>query len=157
MLNKPEGYICTARKNSKTKIVLDLFEGIEERLFTVGRLDKDTKGLLIVTNDGHFAHKAIHPSSNITKEYLAKTDSEITAEHLKAISSGTLVEGIFIKPKNCHQSTKRNRKNFCSRGQKTRSTSPATKCWTRSTRTFKDSDWGSASGRITRRFLSSPN
>lgn len=100
MLNKPEGYICTARKNSKTKIVLDLFEGIEERLFTVGRLDKDTKGLLIVTNDGHFAHKAIHPSSNITKEYLAKTDSEITAEHLKAISSGTLVEGIFIKPKN---------------------------------------------------------
>lgn len=99
MLNKPEGYICTARKNSKTKIVLDLFDGINERLFTVGRLDKDTKGLLIVTNDGHFAHKVIHPSSNITKEYLAKTDSEITAEHLKAISSGTLVEGIFIKPK----------------------------------------------------------
>ncbi len=99
MVNKPEGYICTARKNTTNRIVLDLFPEVKERLFTVGRLDKDTKGLLIVTNDGHFAHKVIHPSSNIVKEYLAKTDSEITAEHLKAISSGTLVEGIFVKPK----------------------------------------------------------
>lgn len=98
MLNKPEGYICTTRTNLKTKLVLDLFEGAAERLFTVGRLDKDTKGLLIVTNDGHFANKVIHPSSNIMKEYLAKTDQEITAEHLKAISSGTLVEGVFVKP-----------------------------------------------------------
>lgn len=98
MLNKPEGYICTARRTNQTKIALDLLEGIEERVFTVGRLDKDTKGLLIVTNDGHFANRVIHPSANIVKEYLAKTDAEITAEHLKAISSGTLVEGVFIKP-----------------------------------------------------------
>ncbi|MBA2728459.1 MAG: rRNA pseudouridine synthase [Parachlamydiaceae bacterium] len=98
MLNKPEGYICTARHNTKTKLVIDLFEGITERVFTVGRLDKDTKGLLLVTNDGHFANRVIHPSSNIVKEYLAKTDQEITAEHLKAISSGALVEGVFVKP-----------------------------------------------------------
>ena len=98
ILNKPEGYICTARSNNTTKIVLDLFQGIEERLFTVGRLDKDTKGLIIVTNDGHFANSVIHPSANIAKEYLAKTNAEISAEHLKAIASGTLVEGIFVKP-----------------------------------------------------------
>jgi len=98
MLNKPEGYICTAKSTNSTKIVLDLFEECEERLFTVGRLDKQTKGLLIVTNDGHFANSVIHPSSNIVKEYLAKTDQEITPEHLKAISSGTLVEGVFVKP-----------------------------------------------------------
>jgi 23S rRNA pseudouridine2605 synthase len=98
MLNKPEGYICTARSTPATKIVLDLFEECPERLFTVGRLDKQTKGLLLITNDGHFANKVIHPSSNIVKEYLAKTDQEITAEHLKAISSGTLVEGAFVKP-----------------------------------------------------------
>lgn len=98
MLNKPEGFICTTRHNLKAKLVLSLFEGQPERIFTVGRLDKDTKGLLIVTNDGHFANRVIHPSSNIIKEYLAKTDQEITAEHLKAIASGALVEGVFVKP-----------------------------------------------------------
>lgn len=98
ILHKPEGYVCSTRSNAKSRLVLDLFEGIDERLFTVGRLDKDTKGLLIVTNDGHFANKVIHPSANIVKEYLAKTNNEITAEHLKAVSSGTLVEGIFVKP-----------------------------------------------------------
>jgi 23S rRNA pseudouridine2605 synthase len=98
MVNKPEGYICTSRSDQKTKIVLDLFTDSNERLFTVGRLDKDTKGLLLVTNDGHFANRVIHPSANVVKEYLAKTDQEITADHLKAISSGTLVEGVFVKP-----------------------------------------------------------
>lgn len=100
ILNKPEGYVCSARSNVKAKLVLELFNDVPERLFTVGRLDKNTKGLLIVTNDGHFANSVIHPSSNIAKEYLAKTNSEITADHLKAISSGTLVEGVFVKPSN---------------------------------------------------------
>lgn len=99
ILNKPAGYLCTAKKpNQNSKIVLDLFTEVPYRLFTVGRLDKDTQGLLLVTNDGHFANQVIHPSANINKEYLAKTDAEITAEHLKAISSGTLVEGVFVKP-----------------------------------------------------------
>lgn len=98
MLNKPKGYICTALSNEKTNRVLDLFEGVDERLFTIGRLDKDTEGLLLVTNDGHFANRVIHPSSNVHKEYLAKTDQEITPEHLTAISSGTLVQGVYVKP-----------------------------------------------------------
>lgn len=98
ILNKPKGYVCSTRGSSNTKLVLDLFEGVKERLFTVGRLDKDTEGLLIVTNDGHFANSVIHPSKNIPKEYVAKTDQEITLDHLKAISNGTLVEGSFVKP-----------------------------------------------------------
>lgn len=98
MLNKPEGYICSAFGKEQTKLVLSLFEGVKERIFTVGRLDKNTQGLLLVTNDGHFANKVIHPSSNINKEYLAKTDHEITHDHLVAISNGTLVEGVFVKP-----------------------------------------------------------
>jgi len=98
ILNKPTGYVCSTVGNSKTKLVLDLFEDQPERLFTVGRLDKDTSGLILVTNDGHFANKVIHPSSGIHKEYLAKTDQEITAEHLIAISQGTVVEGVFVKP-----------------------------------------------------------
>lgn len=98
LLNKPKGYICTSKRSEKTKTVLDLFEGESNRLFTVGRLDKDTEGLLLVTNDGHFANRVIHPSSNVVKEYLAKTNQEITHEHLTAISNGALVEGIFVKP-----------------------------------------------------------
>ncbi|MBA3957472.1 MAG: rRNA pseudouridine synthase [Parachlamydiaceae bacterium] len=98
MLNKPPGYVCSAKGNQKTKLVLDLFEGVDQRLFTIGRLDQNTVGLLLVTNDGYFANRVIHPSSNIHKEYLVKTDSEITPDHLAAISSGTLVEGIFVKP-----------------------------------------------------------
>lgn len=98
LLNKPAGYICSTRKSGQSKLVLDLFKEEGHRLFTVGRLDKDTQGLLIVTNDGHFANKVIHPSSNIQKEYLAKTDQEISHEHLIAITNGTLVEGAFVKP-----------------------------------------------------------
>lgn len=98
ILNKPSGYVCTARKMGTTKIVLELFSEVPYRIFTIGRLDKDTQGLLLVTNDGHFANKVIHPSADIHKEYLAKTDSEISADHLAAISNGTLVEGVFVKP-----------------------------------------------------------
>lgn len=98
LLNKPAGYVCTAKKNSHAKIVLDLFSTVPYRLFTVGRLDKDTQGLILVTNDGHFANQVIHPSAEINKEYLVKTDVDITADHLIAIGGGTLVEGVFVKP-----------------------------------------------------------
>jgi 23S rRNA pseudouridine2605 synthase len=98
LLNKPAGYICSTRSSGQSKLVLDLFQEEGHRLFTVGRLDKDTEGLLIVTNDGHFANQIIHPSANISKEYLVKTDQEVSQDHLIAISQGTLVEGTFVKP-----------------------------------------------------------
>lgn len=98
LLNKPAGYICSNLKTNTNKIVLDLFPDVKERIFTIGRLDKDTQGLLILTNDGHFANSVIHPSADIHKEYLVKTDAEVTADHLMAISSGTVVEGVFVKP-----------------------------------------------------------
>ena len=98
LLNKPANTLCSPNKSKRSKLVLDLFTEVKERLFTVGRLDKDTTGLLIVTNDGEFANRVIHPSSSIQKEYIAKTDHEITADHLKIISAGTYVEGTFVKP-----------------------------------------------------------
>jgi len=98
LLNKPAGYLCSSRRVGKEKLVLDLFQDEGHRLFTVGRLDKETEGLLIVTNDGQFANQIIHPSADIHKEYLAKTDQEVTHEHLQVISQGTLVEGTFVKP-----------------------------------------------------------
>jgi len=98
LLNKPKGYICSNARVGTKKIVKDLFGEISERLFTVGRLDRETTGLLIVTNDGHFANKVIHPSSNITKEYLVKTRQEPFHEQLLQISKGVDIEGDWVKP-----------------------------------------------------------
>ncbi|MBJ7448986.1 MAG: rRNA pseudouridine synthase [Parachlamydiales bacterium] len=97
LLNKPAGYICSNFEEGK-KVVLDLFSHYPHRLFTVGRLDKDTTGLLLVTNDGHLANRIIHPSSNIQKEYLARTDQEISHEHLVTLSEGMWMDGSFVKP-----------------------------------------------------------
>ncbi len=98
ILNKPAGYLCSNKRLSKRqRLVIDLFEE-DKRLFTVGRLDKETKGLIIVTNDGDFAQKVIHPSRNIAKEYLVKTDRDVTSDHLKVISEGTLIQNAHIKP-----------------------------------------------------------
>lgn len=118
ILNKPPGYICTSRQTASSKIVLDLFPDVKERIFTIGRLDKDTQGLLMLTNDGHFANSVIHPSANIQKEYLVKTDTEVTADHLMAISSGTLVEGVFVKPVNVVKVRKGTIKITISEGKK---------------------------------------
>ena len=98
ILNKPKGYVCSNLRTGSSKLVIDLFGEDTERLFTIGRLDKATTGLLLVTNDGSFANQVMHPSSNINKEYIAKTNREITPEHLKKIASGTMVEGKFVKP-----------------------------------------------------------
>jgi 23S rRNA pseudouridine2605 synthase len=98
LLNKPTGYICTSTRPGRKAIVLDLFPNSRERLFTVGRLDKETSGLLIVTNDGHFANKVIHPSSNIIKEYIVKTLQEITPEHLETLSQGARVDEKWVRP-----------------------------------------------------------
>src|SRR3990167_11237136 len=98
MLNKPAGYICTNIRPGKKRIVLDLFPNANERLFTVGRLDKETSGLLIVTNDGKFANEVIHPSSNIIKEYVVKTLQEITPEHLEILSQGARVDAKWVRP-----------------------------------------------------------
>lgn len=98
MLNKPTGYICTSTRPGKKRIVLDLFPNAHERLFTVGRLDKETTGLLLVTNDGHFANTVIHPSSNVIKEYIVRTASEITPDHLEALSQGARVDEKWVRP-----------------------------------------------------------
>ncbi len=68
------------------------------RLFTAGRLDKESEGLIIVTNDGAFANRVIHPSANLTKLYIAKVDREVTIDHLKRLSRGCKVEGTNVVP-----------------------------------------------------------
>ncbi|KAG4983935.1 hypothetical protein JHK87_028684 [Glycine soja] len=108
-LNKPKGYICSSGEN-ESKSVISLFDdylnswgkkhpGVPTpRLFTVGRLDVATTGLIIVTNDGDFAQKLSHPSSNLSKEYIATIDGLVHKRHLIAISEGTTVEGVLCVP-----------------------------------------------------------
>ena len=99
LLNKPAGLICTSvEKELGAKRVLDLFAHMPYRLFTAGRLDVATSGLILVTNDGDFANRLIHPSFNVTKEYLAKVDQEITPEHLLILSEGVYIENVHVKP-----------------------------------------------------------
>ncbi len=98
ILNKPRGFICSNKPIGRKKLIIDLFVELKHHLFTIGRLDRDTTGLILLTNDGHFAQNVIHPSNNIAKEYLVKTQQEITHEHLEELSKGTLIEGKWIKP-----------------------------------------------------------
>ncbi len=96
--NKPRGFECTHKKVPGKQLIYSFFKDIEARLFTVGRLDKDTTGLILLTNDGDFANQVIHPSSNIVKEYLVRTNKEITHEHLVALSEGCVIEKVHVKP-----------------------------------------------------------
>ncbi|MDR0952118.1 MAG: 16S rRNA pseudouridine(516) synthase [Oscillospiraceae bacterium] len=89
MLNKPEGFVC-ATEDKREKTVLELLgEGLSRKeLFPVGRLDKDTTGLLILTSDGAFAHAVTHPKKHIFKEYELFTAEPMTAADSEAILGG---------------------------------------------------------------------
>jgi len=97
LLNKPLGYLCTAQAGP-AKRVLDLFAHIPYRLFTAGRLDRETSGLILVTNDGLFAQQLMHPSFGHHKEYIAKVSQEISDFHLKLIAQGAIIQGTPIRP-----------------------------------------------------------
>ena len=79
MLNKPRGYITTANDDRGRKTVMELVAGVGARLYPVGRLDMDTEGLLLMTNDGRFANVVAHPSYNKTKTYEARVRGDATA------------------------------------------------------------------------------
>ena len=93
MLNKPSG-LLSATDDKKQKTVIDLFpaELRKKNLFPVGRLDKDTTGLLIITNDGEFAHRVISPKSEIVKTYRACTESPVDDADVEAFRQGIVLE-----------------------------------------------------------------
>ncbi|MGD2168864.1 MAG: pseudouridine synthase [Chlamydiota bacterium] len=98
ILNKPKGYICSNTAEDQERLVIDLFYREKTRLFTVGRLDKDTTGLLLVTNDGELANQIIHPSSDIVKEYHLRVADEITPEHIQKLQKGAFIDKRRVKP-----------------------------------------------------------
>lgn len=92
VLNKPRGFVTTVSEQHGMKTVRDLVK-IKERVFPVGRLDKETRGLLLLTNDGDFANKLTHPSFEIKKEYIATLDKPFSKESFEKLRKGVKVEG----------------------------------------------------------------
>jgi len=91
-LNKPKGYICSASDEKGRKTIYELID-TDERLFSVGRLDYDTEGLIILTNDGDFANKIAHPSFALEKEYHVTIEGKIQESELAVMRKGAIVDG----------------------------------------------------------------
>ena len=98
LLNKPRGVISSVSDDKGRKTVIDLLPQVKERIYPVGRLDWDTTGLLILTNDGDFTDKMIHPRNEIDKVYLARVKGIATKENLRPLTRGVLIDGKKTKP-----------------------------------------------------------
>ncbi len=98
LLNKPSGYICSLSDEKGRKVVTDLIEDKSIRVYPVGRLDYDTTGLLILTNDGDFANMLSHPSNNVEKLYRVTIDGLLTADEIYALKDGIDIDGVKVVP-----------------------------------------------------------
>lgn len=99
ILNKPAGFVCSASDEKGRQVAADLLkEKYSERLYNVGRLDMYSKGMILFTNDGDFAAKLSHPSSQIEKEYIVETSQNIPEELPAKLEGGVRIEGVFYKP-----------------------------------------------------------
>jgi len=91
-LNKPRGFVTTLKDEHADKTVADLFDKVDARLYPIGRLDKDSEGLLIMTNDGEFTNLLTHPSGGITKTYRVSVSPAPTEVQLIALSTGVKLD-----------------------------------------------------------------
>lgn len=106
MLNKPRGYVTTTSDEMERRCVMDLLEDIPERVFPIGRLDRNSEGLLLLTNDGDFANKIMHPSGHIAKTYRVTVRPDITEEQLTELTSGVVIDGVKTLPASAQILTK---------------------------------------------------
>jgi 23S rRNA pseudouridine2605 synthase len=102
IMNKPKGVICTVSDDRGRKTVMDLLPNNVGRVFPVGRLDYETEGLLIFTNDGDLAFRLTHPSSEIPKTYMAKIEGTLTEKDLNPLRSGVELDGVMTKKCKAH-------------------------------------------------------
>lgn len=98
MLNKPKCYITSIKDEKDRHVVMDLLKGEKERVFPVGRLDFNTQGLLLLTNDGEYANNIIHPSKHIYKTYEITTKVMLTNKELAGIRKGMIVDNVKYMP-----------------------------------------------------------
>lgn len=98
LLNKPVGYISTAKDQFSRKTVIDLVGMVKERVYPVGRLDYDTSGLIILTNDGDFANKMMHPKHQTQKVYRAEIMGRLDGNDISRLQNGLELEGFTTAP-----------------------------------------------------------
>lgn len=98
MLNKPRGYVTTVSDEYDRKTVMDLIPDIKERIYPVGRLDKDSEGLLIMTNDGSFTNCLTHPSHGLAKVYRVTVRPAVDDEILYNLRNGVVIDGRKTAP-----------------------------------------------------------
>lgn len=96
-LYKPEGYVTTVKDQFNRKTVMDLINA-KERVYPVGRLDYNTSGLLLLTNDGDLANKLMHPKYNIYKTYIAEAKGRITEDSMNILRTGVVIENYKTAP-----------------------------------------------------------
>lgn len=96
-LNKPEGYISSVKDEKNRQTVIDLIN-VNERIYPIGRLDYDSSGLLILTNDGEIYNKIIHPRVELTKKYIAIVEGIFTEQELEKFKSGIDIGGYITAP-----------------------------------------------------------
>ena len=102
LLNKPAGFVCSASDEKGRQVAVDLLrDSYKERLYNVGRLDMYSKGMILFTNDGDFAAKLSHPSSQIEKEYIVETSQDVSEETAKLFEKGLRVDNVFYKCLHC--------------------------------------------------------
>ena len=98
LLNKPEGYITTVKDQFDRPSVIDILTDVEERVFPVGRLDYETSGLLLLTNDGDLTYKLTHPKHEIAKTYVAWVNGKLTPEEINNFKNGLYIEDYKTAP-----------------------------------------------------------
>lgn len=98
MLNKPRGVLTTMSDEKGRRCVADLIRDIDERVYPVGRLDRDSEGLLLLTNDGAFANHIMHPKKHVNKVYRVSVRPNINDEQVKKLESGVLIDGRMTAP-----------------------------------------------------------
>jgi len=96
MLNKPKGCVCTVSDDKGRKTIFDYVDIKDVRLYPVGRLDYDTEGLILLTNDGQMAYKLTHPSQDIPKTYIVKIEGTVPENDLATLRNGIELDGIKL-------------------------------------------------------------
>ena len=93
MMNKPKGYVCTVSDDRGRKTVMDLLPQNAGRVYPVGRLDYDSEGMLLFTDDGELAFRLTHPKNEITKTYLVRIEGEVSEQLLNKLRAGVELDG----------------------------------------------------------------
>ena len=97
LFNKPKDVICTLSDTKERQTVADFFSNIKERLYPIGRLDRNTTGVLLMTNDGELTQKLSHPKFEITKTYQVTAHKDVSEEALERLRTGIKLEDGFMK------------------------------------------------------------